>query len=70
VDIKIKPGEAGLEEDHPIVVEDEEPQAGSSTEREVQEKIDRLVSVKKEADATAGNAVSQIVDEIAAARVR
>jgi hypothetical protein len=59
VDINIEAGEAGLEEDHPIVLEDGEPQAGPS-------RLDRQGSVKLE---PTGNTVSEIVDEIAEAQV-
>jgi hypothetical protein len=75
VDINIQPGEPGLEEVHPIDVEllpdlPEKEQARSSAEREIREKIDELVIVKKEADPDAGDVISQLADEIAAARVR
>jgi hypothetical protein len=66
VDINIKAGEAGLEEDHPIVLEDDEPQAGPS-------RVAREGSVKLEPSGSSrrtGNTASELGDEIAEARVR
>jgi hypothetical protein len=65
VDVNIEAGEAGLEEDHPIELEDDEPEAGSLV-------VGRQGNVKVEPTGSApsaGNAVAEIVDEIAEAQV-
>jgi hypothetical protein len=65
VDVNIEAGEAGLEEDHPIVLDDDDEQAGPS-------RLGRQGSVKVEPTGSArpaGNTVSTIVDEIAEAQV-
>jgi hypothetical protein len=66
VDINIQAGEAGLESDHPIVLDDDEPPAGPSRNA-------RQGSVKLEPTGSArppGNAVAEIVYEIAETQVR
>jgi hypothetical protein len=65
VDVNIEAGEAGLEEHHPIELEDDEPEAGPSG-------VGRQGDVKVEPTGSAppaGNAVAEIVDEIAEAQV-
>jgi hypothetical protein len=66
VNINIEAGEAGLEEDHPIVLDDDEPGAGPSNGR-------RRGSVKAEpssASRRTGNTALELGDEIAEAQVR
>lgn len=64
MDINIQAGEAGLESDHPIVLDDDEPQAGSS-------RVGRQGSVKLTGSARhPGSAVAEIADEIAETQVR
>jgi hypothetical protein len=65
VDVNIEAGEAGLQEDHPIELEDDEPEAGPLG-------AGRQGNVKAEPTGSAspaGNAVAEIVDEIAEAQV-
>jgi hypothetical protein len=65
VEVNIEAGEAGLEEDHPIKLEDDEPEAGSL-------RAGRQGDVKAEPTESAppvGNDVAEIVDGIAEAQV-
>jgi hypothetical protein len=66
VNLNIEAGGAGLKEEHPIDLDDDESQAGPS-------RLNRQDSVKLEPSGSArpaGNAVAEIVDEIAETRVR
>jgi hypothetical protein len=66
VDVNIKAGEAGLGKNHPIVLDDDEPEAGPSNAR-------RPSNVKAEPSGSSrrkGNTASEIGDEIAEAQVR
>lgn len=63
MDINIKAGELGFQEDHPIVFDDDEDELGAGPSSR------RQVSVKKEVSLPAGATVSQIADEIAEAQV-
>jgi hypothetical protein len=70
VDIKIAAGEAGLEDDHPIVLDDEEPQASSQAGPS---RAGRQGSVKSEPTGSTrplGHGAANIVDEIAETQVR
>lgn len=65
MDVNIEAGGAGLEEDHPIELEDDEPEAGPlRVGHQGNVKVERTGS-----ESPAGNAVSEIADEIAEAQV-
>lgn len=66
MDINIKAGEAGLGENNPIVLDDDEPEAGPSNLR-------RRGGVKTEPGSSSrgtGSPAFELDDEIAEARVR